>query len=618
MEGWNTRAERRRASGRPCCPVTGGGGGIAGAGSPAAAGAGKGARRALPATKKGAEAEAVARGPRPAAGAATGGGGRNRMKAAEDAQITPPAIRTKGVRVQRAKSDGLRVLVARHAPYKVKKEAYDRWCADLAPSGGLLRRYRRGEIAREGFQREYMNELRVNVAAYNAACNLRDELAASRRVTLLFDTRDGRGHDERNVPHYHQSLCGIIEEPRQIRPGSTGGAAPAAPSIEPGKDLRARLTDNELGLRARIMQRMIEGGFTINPHLKPERYTKEAYRRIQRRARDEQMMSSRAFLSGALEKARRACPDGTDIDPAKISLEIRVVEPGTDMADLFRWWNLTWWSMPYQRAYGRQIRLMLWDRHHDAPFGLVSLQSPVLRMGARDSYLGIDRSNAELWANMSMNAQRVGALPPYNGLIGGKMAALAMTSDEVRKIYRKRYMGRITVMRGRVLDPKLLFITTTSAFGRSSTYDRLTYKNDGPAAIPIGFTSGDGTFHLPDDLTREMYKVMEARGVSTKTTYGNGPSRKIKIFKQAFRHLGLSGFQRHGIRRQVYLFPLATNLHSVIAKGKRQMWVHRKLVDIEGYWKERWAMARSRRTTTWKEFKASDHFNGVASILDGA
>ena len=68
----------------------------------------------------------------------------------------------------------------------------------------------------------------------------------------------------------------------------------------------------------------------------------------------------------------------------------------------------------------------------------------------------------------------------------------------------------------------------------------------------------------------------------------------------------------------MYLFPLATNLHNVIAKGKRQMWVHRKLVDIEGYWKERWAMARSRRTTTWKEFKASDHFDGVAHILDGA
>ena len=547
----------------------------------------------------------IVRTSRPAgAGRATSKAGTAGRGRAAPAPAAAARIRTKSVRTGADRSDGMRVLVTRYSPYKVRGLAYDQWCTTLAPSGALLRRYRRGEISRGAFDHEYRHELRTSDAARQAARALADN-AGERRVTLLFDTHGG-------VPHYHIELRKMIECPGIVWPSQAAGdPAPVRNAAPRG------LTRDECRLRRRIIRHLRDSGFSVDTRLGLSRYTAQAYRDVQRRARDEQVRANAEFVRAKAEAVMSKCPDVGSIDPEKISLEIRVVEPGTKDADLFRWWNLTWWSMPHQRAYGRQIRLLLWDRHHDAPFGLVSLQSPVLRMGARDSYLGIDRSNAEHWANMSMSAQRVGALPPYNGLIGGKMAALAMTSDEVREIYRKRYRGRVTVMEKRVLEPKLLFITTTSAFGPSSTYDRLTYK-DGLAALPIGFTSGDGTFHLPDGLTREMYKVMEARGVSTKTTYGNGPSRKIKIFKQAFRHLGLGGFERHGIRRQIYLFPLATNLRNVIAKGRRQMWVHRELAEIEEYWKGRWAIGRSRRTDEWREFKAADHLEGVHRILGGA
>lgn len=522
-----------------------------------------------------------------------------------------PLIQTKGVRTPRAESDGLRVLVTRHAPHKVKKSSYDEWASDLAPSGALLRRYRRGEIGREGFDREYMNELRENGAAYDAALDLRTKLKST-RITLLFDTRDGRGHDLRTAPHHHLALLDIVERPERIRPKAA--VARPALSLEPDKALRARLTKDEIDLRGRIIGHMLESGFTVNPHLKPERYTAEAYRRIQKRARDEQILSSRDFLAGALEKARESCPNGADIDPARISLRIREVRAGEPDEKLFRWWNLVWWSMPYQKAYGRQMRLLLWDEGHDAPFGLVSLQSPLLRMGVRDRYLGIPDNEVDYWANMSMSAQRVGALPPYNGIIGGKMAALSMTSDEVRHMYREKYKGRITMIYKRIIEPELLFVTTTSAFGPSSMYDRLTYGKS-LAAIPMGYTKGEGTFHLPDDLTREMYALMRERGLNTSTTYGNGPSRKLAIFKESFRRLGLSGFQRHGIRRQAYLFPLIINLPDVIHSHEGPQWVERPLVDIVEYWKERWAIARSTRVPKWRDFKASEYFDGVSDLL---
>lgn len=80
-----------------------------------------------------------------------------------------------------------------------------------------------------------------------------------------------------------------------------------------------------------------------------------------------------------------------------------------------------WWSIPYQHPYGRQMRFLVWDTYHDLPFGLINLQSPILKMSVRDKSLGIPDKEVDLWVNKSMNAQRVGALPPYNELIGGKL-----------------------------------------------------------------------------------------------------------------------------------------------------------------------------------------------------
>ena len=531
----------------------------------------------------------------------------------------PPHVMTKGVRVTPRASDGLRVLVTRHMPYRVKKEAYDMWCTDLAPSSALLRRYRRGEISREGFYREYAHELRTGGAARGAARDIRSAAERGRRITLLFDVQ-GVGGDRggRPDPDYHRSLCRIIGDPGRFWAEGAEDHAPGvkdhAPLAESDAALRSRLTDDEFELRSQIIQHMEAGGFTVNPHLKLSRYTAESYRNIQKKAKEEQVRTNRDFLLRVFDAVKESCRDGKRIVPENISLDIREVKPGTKDADLFRWWNLVWWNMPHQRAYGRQIRLLLWDNAHDALFGLVSLQSPLLRMGVRDRYLGINRENAETYANMSMSAQRVGALPPYNDLIGGKMAALAMTSNKVRDMYRKKYNGRATVMKERVLEPNLLFVTTTSAFGASSMYDRLTYRKS-LAAVPIGFTSGAGTFHLTDRLTSKMYRLMEKKGVNTKTTYGNGPSRKLRLFKESFKHLGLGGFHRHGIRRQVYLFPLARNLPNVIQKGKRPLWIKRPLDDVVAYWKYRWAVPRSKRITRWHSFKASNYFDEVSKLI---
>jgi hypothetical protein len=69
------------------------------------------------------------------------------------------------------------------------------------------------------------------------------------------------------------------------------------------------------------------------------------------------------------------------------------------------------------------------------------------------------------------DAQRVGALPPYNQLLGGKMTSITLVSDEIRDKYAEKYVGKKTLIKGRELPADLLFITTTSAFGKGTIYE---------------------------------------------------------------------------------------------------------------------------------------------------
>lgn len=371
---------------------------------------------------------------------------------------------------------------------------------------------------------------------------------------------------------------------------------------------------NEEELRSKIISVLEEQGFRVNPHLRPTGNDKEVYKRIQSAARREQLAKRKNFLEKALPKVKEFCRNGGDIDPARIDLELRSVSPGTLEEILFRWWNLVWWSIPYQRPYGRQMKFLLWDRAHDAPFGLILLQSPVLKMSVRDRYLEIPREELDVWVNKSMHAQRVGALPPYNELIGGKMVALTLTANEVREAYREKYRSRKTVLRGRLLEPDLLFVTTTSAFGKSSIYNRLVYKGE-RVAESLGYTQGSGTFHIPESLYTEILEFLSRKGVDTSRGYGHGPSRKLKLVSKAFRLLGLRGFEYHGIRREFYLFPLVRNLKEVIRAGEKPIYIDRPFADLADYWKKRWALPRSERKSEWKKFNVNKFFEEVEKTL---
>jgi hypothetical protein len=374
--------------------------------------------------------------------------------------------------------------------------------------------------------------------------------------------------------------------------------------------------DRKETLRKKIADVLEEQGFKINPHVEPAGDTKAVYRKVQERARLEQILNHRKFLQRHIEKAKKYSRDGKDIIPERVSLELREVKSGSFEETLFRWWNFVWWSVPYQLSYGRQMRFLLWDSVHNSPFGLIGLKSPVLNMSVRDRSLGIPKDELDIWVNRSMSAQRVGALPPYNEILGGKMVALALTSNEIREAYREKYKNYVSIIEGRRLEPNLLFITTTSAFGRSSLYNRLKYNGE-VVAESLGYTRGSGTFHIPEELYEEIVRLLASEGFNVARGYGHGPSRKLKLISHGLRYLGFSSFEYHGVKREFYLFPLVRNLKDVIQHGQKPNWIDRPFNDLVDYWKQRWAIPRAVRMPQWKDFRRDSFFERAETMLEG-
>jgi hypothetical protein len=303
------------------------------------------------------------------------------------------------------------------------------------------------------------------------------------------------------------------------------------------------------------------------------------------------------------------------INPKKIQLELIEVKPESKEAKLFLWWNLSWWSLPFDRPFGRQMRFLLWDNYHNSPFGLIGLQSPTLVSKIRDSTLGLTNGTREIWINQSLYAQRLGAIPPYNDLLGGKMIGLSLIANEIREIYAKKYENNLTLIKARKIPNRLLFITTTSAYGKSSVYERIKYENDLVAHF-LGYTSGAGTFQLPEELYQKCLHYLEQEGYDVKRGYGTGPSRKLKLIAKAFSKLQIKNFQYHNIKRGMYLIPLVKNLENVIHKNEEPIFFDRNFSDLSKYWMKRWAVPRSDRTNNWKKFDFKDFLKNFETQLE--
>lgn len=311
----------------------------------------------------------------------------------------------------------------------------------------------------------------------------------------------------------------------------------------------------------------------------------QAKREVHNLSKTERLSEHRDFLLKKMDIATKNMINGSDLEIMNISPKLIEVKPDSVDENIFRWWNLAWWSLPYERAYGRQIRFLVWDDYHNAPIGLIGLQSPILSWSVRDNYLQIHHEKRDYWVNQSLSAQRLGALPPYNDVMGGKLIAYLTASNIVRETYGIKYKNAETILDRRKIPARLLFITTTGAYGKSSVYNRLKYKDQSVAKF-IGYSKGSGSFHIPNSLYLDLLEYLKSEGVDTTRGYGAGPSRKLRLIDTALSLLGFTNGSKHGVTRAVYLFPFADNLSDVISNEAKPHWYDRSVKNLTDYWKE--------------------------------
>jgi len=328
---------------------------------------------------------------------------------------------------------------------------------------------------------------------------------------------------------------------------------------------------------------------------------KAAIRRLHAPACRLELQAHQMWLRAALPRVLPFFAEGREVDPERITPTlVQVTEEWQH--EVFRAARLLW-SLPLSKGFGRRLRFLLIDTNNDRLIGLLSLQSPPLSFPARDRLFGYPEGRKTELVNQTMDIHILGAVPPYNRLLGAKLVAFAAASNEVRAAYRRKYAGRLTEMEGRYLPARLVALTTTSAFGRSSIYNRLRYNGD-LIAEPIGYIEGYGSFHLAE-LYPLFRKFLEARGISTRGGFGTGPRIKWQTMVRALERLGFSSqVLRHGVKREAFIFPLTENLKAYM-EGRTARPIYRELPfsDLVSYWRERWLLDRAQRVDGWRDWR---------------
>ena len=106
-------------------------------------------------------------------------------------------LKAKSIYAKPEKDDGARVLITRFFPRGKKKDEFDMWVKDLAPSARLLKDYKEKNITWKMFKNQYLVEINENEAAKEKFEEL-FMLSKMQNVTILCYEKEGE-HCHRNI-----------------------------------------------------------------------------------------------------------------------------------------------------------------------------------------------------------------------------------------------------------------------------------------------------------------------------------------------------------------------------------------------------------------------------------
>lgn len=365
-----------------------------------------------------------------------------------------------------------------------------------------------------------------------------------------------------------------------------------------------RIAAREVRLRRKIRDHLRELGFTKGPDgiLVPPSLDKASYRSLHLSQREERLDKEAEFLADRQDELIKHFAVGSEIDLKRFKVRLELVRSETWQADLFRFATLLW-SIPVSQGFGRRLRYLVWDDSVNRLVGLFALTDPVFNLRARDGQIGWSSDDRRERLIYLMDGYVVGAVPPYNRILGGKLIACLLRSKEVVRDFRDKYGQTNGVISGKAKNAHLVAVTTTSALGRSSVYNRLRLGRR-EYLSPIGYTSGYGHFHFPDALFAEMRAYLKAKNNAYENNhrFGDGPNWKMRAIRRSLEMLDMNpGLIKHGLARQVFLGPVADNAVAVL-QGKKVRPSYNSLLsaaDIGEAAAERWIRPRAGRDSSY-------------------
>lgn len=373
----------------------------------------------------------------------------------------------------------------------------------------------------------------------------------------------------------------------------------------------------ESRIKRALRKHLKDLGFTksANGALSPPSEGKATLRSMHSAQRADRLSREANFVAAHWPQMRQYFASGADVVPTEIKPELELVESDTWQSTLFRLASLTW-SVPVSQGYGRRMRFLVWDRHNNKLIGLIALGDPVFNLRVRDQHIGWNSNDRKKRLVGMLDAFVLGSIPPYNRLLGGKLVASLIRSVEVRDTFRKKYHTTKGIISRKRKHAELVAVTTTSALGRSSVYNRvrldsITYLK------PLGYTEGWGHFHIPDAVFADVrtYLQRRRRKYAKGFKFGDGPNWRLRALRLAMGLVGLRPeLLRHGIKREVFITELASNAQQIL-KGTRKRPKYDDLLtvaEISKLAKERWIVPRAERCPDFRDHTV-DHIEAMLS-----
>ncbi len=341
----------------------------------------------------------------------------------------------------------------------------------------------------------------------------------------------------------------------------------------------------------------------------PKDSTKDDFRRMNELAVAHRIARAEPVFSKHEDRLTNYIANGEEISPEQVQPKLVHVEGESEEALLFRYACLHW-SIPVSSGYGRRLRFLVMDESNGKLIGLFGIGDPVYNIQARDKWIGWGAQAKKEKLYHVMDAYILGAVPPYSMLLGGKLMALLTLSNEVREHFSRKYAGSETLIRKQRRQSWLALVTTTSALGRSSVYNRI--KLDGYEFwTSVGFTQGSGEFHFSNGVYDQIraYAESHCEPTAKDSSWGKGFRSKREVLKKCLADIGLStNFIYHGIQREIFVAPLAHNtqqfLRGEIDQPEPFDWPADTLAER---FKQRWLLPRAERIVEYRSFRRDSY-----------